>query len=88
MNIYTTKNELFQSDIEIMVRTFLDEFSRSVNEELKLKTNEIDFQNKIKQKASANEMGKLYLDFAEMKWKVDGLQDKQTGNFPIIFLWK
>ena len=83
MNVYTTKNELFKSDIEAIIRSFLDEFSRTVNEELKLKANEIDFVNKMRQKASANDVGKLYLDVAEMKKKLDELSDKQIGSFTL-----
>lgn len=67
MNVYLTKNDLFKSDVEAMIKSFLEEFSRTVTHELKLKTNEADFVNKMKQKASANDVGKLYLDVAEMR---------------------
>lgn len=67
MNIYLTKNELFKNDVEAMLRSFLDEFSRTVTDELRFKTNEADFVNKMKQKASTNDVGKLYLDVADMR---------------------
>jgi len=60
--------------VDLKVRSALEDFNKTLYQELKNKVNEEDFINKLKMKACANDVGKLYLDVSEIKRDVEDIE--------------